>query len=30
MKVQEVILDKSKRRYILIYDNGLPIISVDT
>lgn len=28
MKVQEVKLDNNKRRYLLVYDNGLPIIPV--
>ena len=28
MKVQEIKLDNNKRRYLLIYDNGLPIIPV--
>lgn len=28
MKVQEIILDKYKRRYMLLNDNGIPVISV--
>lgn len=26
MKVQEIILDKYKRRYILLNDNGIPVV----